>query len=190
MAKINTANIEGYEDMTPEEKVAALEALEYEDNLSELERYRNAAKKASSEAAEWKRKHNALLSDEEQKKAAAEEEHNKLLSRVKELERDKLVSGHKADFLAMGYEETLATETAEALADGNTAKVFANQKKFLEAHDKTMKANLMKNTPAPPAGDGSGVSVDYNKKAAEAQAAGNYSEAAYYIRRAQENKSE
>ena len=33
-------------------------------------------------------------------------------------------------------------------------KVFANQKKFLETHDKTLKADLLKQTPTPPAGDG------------------------------------
>ena len=74
MAKIDITKIEGYDKMTPEEKLAALEAFEYEDNFSELEKYKNAASKANSEAAEWRKKHNALLSEEEQKKQANEEE--------------------------------------------------------------------------------------------------------------------
>ena len=38
MAKIDTNLIEGYADMTPEQKLAALEGFEYEDNTAELER--------------------------------------------------------------------------------------------------------------------------------------------------------
>ena len=36
----------------------------------------------------------------------------------------------------MGYDEKLADETAEAMANGETEKVFANQKKHLEAVEK------------------------------------------------------
>ncbi len=152
MAKIDTTKIEGYADMTPEQKIAALEAIEYEDNVSELERYKNAASKANSDAAEWKRKHNALLSEEDKKKQANEEELTTLRKKVEEMEKEKLISGHKARFLALGYEENLADETAKAMANGETDKVFANQKKFLETHDKAYKAQLMGQTSTPPAG--------------------------------------
>ena len=155
MAKIDVTKIEGYDKMPPEEKLAALEAFEYEDNSSELEKYKNAASKANSEAAEWRKKHNALLSEEEQKKQANEEELTSLRAKVEAMEKEKLVSGHKAQYLALGYDEALADATAKALADGDTAKVFANHKKFLETHDKTLKADLLKDTPAPPAGKGS-----------------------------------
>ena len=154
MAKIDISKIEGYDKMTPEEKLAVLEAFEYEDNASELERYKNAASKANSEAAEWKKKHNALLTEEEQKKQANEEELTALRAKVEAMEREKLVAGHKAEFLALGFDEALADATAKALAEGDTAKVFANQKKFLETHDKTLKADLLKDTPTPPPGDG------------------------------------
>ena len=40
--KIDTGSIEGYAEMTAEQKLAALEAFEYEDNSSELERLKNA----------------------------------------------------------------------------------------------------------------------------------------------------
>ena len=48
----------------------------------------------------------------------------------------------------------MATDTAKALASGDTAKVFANQQKFLEDYAKTVKADALKKTPKPPAGDG------------------------------------
>ena len=68
MAKIDTSRIAGYADMSLEDKLKALEAFEYNDNASELEKQKAAVSKANSEAAEWKRKHNALLSEDEQKK--------------------------------------------------------------------------------------------------------------------------
>jgi hypothetical protein len=154
MAKIDVTKFEGYANMTPEEKVALLESFEYDDNASELERYKNAASKANSEAAEWKKKHNALLGEEEQKKQATDEELTALRERVAEMEKKELLAQHKAQFLALGYDESLADSTAKALVDGDTAKVFAAQKKFLESHDKALKADLLKGTPTPPAGEG------------------------------------
>lgn len=152
MAKIDTTKIEGYDTMTPEQKLSALESLEYEDFSAEAEKYKNQASKANSEAAEWKRKHNALLSEDEQRQQAAGEELETLRKQVAEMQREKQIAEHKSKFLTMGYDEILASATAEALADGDTEKVFANQRTFLEAHDKAMKADLLKKTPRPESG--------------------------------------
>lgn len=162
MAKIDITKIEGYDTKTPEEKLAILEAYEYEDNSAELEKYKNAASKANSEAAEWRKKHNALLTEEEQKKQASDEELTMLRAKVEEMEKEKLIAGHKVQLLSLGYDEALADATAKALADGDTAKVFANQKKFLETHDKTLKAELLKDTPTPPPGEG-GMTMSLDK---------------------------
>jgi hypothetical protein len=154
MAKIDVTKIEGYENMTPEEKLAALEAFEYEDNASELERYKNAASKANSEASEWKKKHNALLTAEDKEKQEKDEELTNLRTEIAELKKKDAVSTYKAKFLGLGYEETLAEDTANALAEGDMDKVFANQKKHNESREKTIKADLLKKTPTPPAGGG------------------------------------
>ena len=73
MAKIDTSKITGYAEMSAEDKLKALEAFEYEDNVAELEKQKAAVSKANSEAAEWKRKHNALLGEDEKKKQEQEE---------------------------------------------------------------------------------------------------------------------
>ena len=165
MAKIDVSKIEGYAEMTPEEKVAALEAHEYDDLSAEVEKYKNAASKANSEAADWRKKHNALLSEEEQKKQANDEELTTLRQRVADMEKKELIAGHKAKFLAMGYDEALADATAKAMVDGDTDKVFANHKKFLEAHDKSIKAELLGDTPKPPAGgEGGGMTLEKFRK--------------------------
>lgn len=186
MAKIDVTKIKGYEQMSAEDKLKALEAFEYDDGASEIERYKNAATKANSEAAEWKKKHNALLSAEDQKKQESEESIKKMEQELAELRRDKAISEHKAQFIGLGYEESLATETATAMEDGDLAKVFANQKKFLEEHDKNLKAIAMKNTPTPPAGSGANA-IDYDKAIAEANARGDMASAAALIREQQES---
>jgi len=68
------------------------------------------------------------------------------------MQKEKTIAGHKARFLALGYAESLAEETASALVNGEAEKVFQNQKKFLEAHDKAFEADLLKGTPRPQAG--------------------------------------
>lgn len=181
MAKIDTNQIEGYADMSLEDKLKALEAFEYNDNASELEKQKAAVSKANSEAAEWKRKHNALLSEDEQKKQKQEEDIAAMQKELNELRRDKTVSQYTAKFIAQGYDEKLAADTAKAMADGNTDKVFANQQVFLETYAKQVKASAMQGTPKPAAGAGSD-GADFSKKAAEAQNAGNFAEAAYYTR--------
>lgn len=153
MAKLDTSLIEGYENMTPEQKVSALEALEYDDHAAELEKYKNALTKANGDAAEWKRKHNALLSEDELKRQKEAEERQQIMDELTTLREEKLISGYKTSYMANGYDEALADATARALAAGEMDKVFANQKAFLEARDKALKAQLMGNTPKP-AGDG------------------------------------
>lgn len=181
MPKIDTSKIEGYEGMTPEQKLAALEGYEYEDHSEELERQKAAVTKANGEAAEWKRKHTALLSEDEKKK---QEDADKLASMEKELaelRKGKVVSDYKAKFVAQGYSEELADETAKALAEGDMTKVFANQQKFLTEYAKGVKAEALKGTPKPPSG-GSSTDVDYAKKIEEAQQTGDLTAVAYYTR--------
>lgn len=160
---IDTASIEGYAEMTPEQKVEALEKFEYNDNAAELERLRNANSKANSEAAEWKRKHNALLSEEEQKKAEADEANKKILEELEQLRKDKTVASYTAKYIGMGYSKELAEETAKAMADGDMEKVFANGEKHREAMEKKIKEDLMNKTPKP---DGSGGNDDDKKDSA------------------------
>lgn len=181
MAKIDTSKIEGYASMSVEDKIKALEALEYDDNAAELERLRKANDKLSSESAEWKRKHNALLSEEEKKKQKDADKLVQMEQELAGLRKDKTVSEYKAKFLAQGYSEELAGATALALADGDTATVFANQQKFLDEYTKTVKAENLKGTPRPPAGSGS-EGIDYAKKIEEAQTSGDMAAVAYYTR--------
>lgn len=66
MAKIDTSKIEGYESMTAEEKLAALESVEFD-----LSGYvsKDTADKYASEAAQYKRQLKERMSAEEAEKA-------------------------------------------------------------------------------------------------------------------------
>ena len=75
MAKIDTTKIAGYSDMRAEEKLAALEAFEYEDSAPDLQRYKDAVTRANREAAEMKRKYQETLSKDEQAEAQ-NQQHN------------------------------------------------------------------------------------------------------------------
>lgn len=152
MPKIDVSAIEGYNSMTAEQKLAALEAFEYSDNSEELNRYKNAVSKANSEAAEWRKKHDALLSDEQLKEQQKTQELEDMKKELAELRRGKTVSDYKSRLMAQGYDEKLAEDTAGAMADGKTDVVLTNQKAFLENYEKKIKAELLAGGSKPPAG--------------------------------------
>lgn len=107
MAKIDTSKITGYAEMSAEDKLKALEAFEYEDNAAELEKQKAAVSKANSEAAEWKRKHNALLGEDEKKKQEQEEKFANMEKELSELREAKRVSEFKAKFIAQAMTRLL-----------------------------------------------------------------------------------
>lgn len=141
--------IENYESMTPEEKVAALEA--YEPDMSGFVA-KSIADKHASEAAEYKKKLRERMTEDEAKAAKEAEGRAALLARVEQLEQEKAVSTYTTSYLAMGYDEKLAKATAEAMAKGDTETVFKNQKIHLEAREKALKAEMLKQTPPPAPG--------------------------------------
>lgn len=162
MAKI-TDRIAGYAEMSAEDKLKALEALEEADNSAELERMKNAVSKANSEAAAWKKKHNELLGEEERKKQEQADHLAQVEKELADLRKEKTVSEYAAKFLGMGYEESLAKETAQAMADGDTEKVFANQVKFNDSLKKSAIADKLKSTPRPGVGSDGGTVMTLKK---------------------------
>jgi hypothetical protein len=150
--KIDVTGIEGYADMSAEEKLAALENFEYEDHsaeLADLEKYKDAVTKANHDAAEYKKQLKALQDQQKTGNSKADDTIAKLQEQVAELTRQNTIASYTAQFTALGYDAELAQATAIATADGDVATVFENQRKFLEQHDKDTKANILKQTPKP-----------------------------------------
>lgn len=153
-------DIENYDTMTPEEKLAVLE-----EKYADGEKLKAALDKATSEAASYKKQLREKQTDEEAKATKDAEERAALLARVEELEREKTVGTYTNAYLALGYDEKTAKATAEALAKGDMTTVFANQKTINDNREKALRAELLKETP-PPAGGGAdnGMTLDKFRK--------------------------
>lgn len=140
--------------------------------------------KATSEAADYRKKWKAASSDQEQKAIEDAEKQAAIEEELKSLRRSNKVSEYEKQHLALKYDEKDAKEIAEALYDGDMDTVFRLQKKHEEALQKSIKADLMKQMPTPPSGNQ--TTIDYSKQIAEAQASGNMALMAALIRQQSE----
>ena len=143
-------NIENYDSMTPEEKVAAIEA--YEPDMSGFVP-KSALDKAASEAASYKRQLREKQTEEEAKAAKEAEERAALVARVQELENERSISLYERAYLALGYDEKSAKAGATALVKGDMDAVFAGFRAHMEGREKALRAELLKQTPQPVAGN-------------------------------------
>jgi len=154
MAKIDVTKIEGYAEMSAEDKLKALEAFEMPDPDFTGWVKKDVFDKKASEAAGYKKQLDASKTDEQKAKEETEARMKELQEKVDSLEKEKLVSTYKAKYLAQGMDEKLAADTAEALQKGDHEKVFANEKAFLDALAKKIKADALGELDKPPMGDG------------------------------------
>lgn len=150
--KIDTSKIEGYEDLTAEEKVQVLEAFELEEDTKELEKAKKNIARANGEAADWKRKYKALEEEKQGEKNASEIALERLQAEVQQLQKEKKESEHKANFLSLGYEEGLANEAARALIEGDLSKFFECQKKHQVDYKKNIEKEAIINMSTPSGG--------------------------------------
>ena len=146
---IDTSKIEGYENMSAEDKVKALEALTLPDPDYSGYVSKDVFDKKASEAASLSKQLKAHMTDEEKAKAESEarqkdleEKYNALLTRTQ-------IADNKASLIAIGYEEDLAEATAKALVEGDIATVIKNQQTVIAAAEKKAKGEAMLKTPNP-----------------------------------------
>lgn len=164
---INWTEIEGYrEDMTADEKLALLENREETPPKPDLTGYvpKSQFDKVSSELATAKKNLRSRMTEDEQREAERQAQQTAMETELKTLRHEKTVSTYKANYLGMGFDEALASETAEAMADGDMERVFANMKKHGDSLKKTLTAEIMKDVPAPPAGDDPGADAKKKKE--------------------------
>ena len=166
--KINTDKIQGYADMTPEEKIKALEAFELADPDYTGYVKKEVFDKTASELADSKKQLREKMSADEIKAKEDAERQEKLQSDYDALVRKVALSENKAKLLGLGYEDKLASDTAEAMLEGNLDKVFANQKKHLEAVEKKIREDVLHNTPKPEGGSSSNTMTKEKLKAMSA----------------------
>lgn len=154
MPNIDTSSIEGFQEMTAEQQVKALLALDVPEKV-DLTGYIQKKKfdETASELAAAKKQLKERMTTEEAQKADADKAMQDLQSKYNELVKSSTIANHTARYLALpGYDEKLARETAEALFEGDMEKVFQNQQKANEAHEKEIKAGMMKQEGTLPGG--------------------------------------
>lgn len=154
--KIDTAKISGYAEMSVEERLAALEAFEFETPApkdgDEVTKLKAALSKANSDAAEWKRQYRQGLDEAKRAEEERKEREEAVENELRTLRRDKTVSGYVAQCLALGYNKELALRAAEAMADNDAAAIMACQQEFLEAKQKELEAAALGKQPTITAG--------------------------------------
>lgn len=169
---IDWTKIEGFrEDMTADEKLQLLENQpepeEHEKQAApDPKSYISKARydQVASELAAAKKELKSRLSEDEQKELERQTKANEMETELNELRREKKLASYKASYLAQGYDEKLAENAAIAMADGDTDTVFAIMKQYSTTLEKTLKSQLLKETPRPPAGDTPPSEDDKNKR--------------------------
>jgi len=154
--KIDTSKIEGYSEMSAEDKLKALEEYEFDDKsdkIAELEeKYKKAKEsfdKTASELAALKKEKKGNLSELEQKQAEFDEKYTALEEKYNALEKENSISKFTASFIKQGYSETLARKKAEAVAEGNYDAAIACEEEFNKELKKKITAENIKGTPGP-----------------------------------------
>ena len=155
--KIDVSKIEGYAEMSAEDKLKALEEFDIEipkpaTDTDEVTKLKNALSNANSQAAEYKRALREKQSEQERAEAERAEREAARDAEIKELRRDKTVSGYLANCLSLGYEKDLAQRAAEAMADNDAAAIMDCQREFLEAKTKELEAAALNKQPTLTAG--------------------------------------
>lgn len=155
-SKIDTKTIEGFDNMSAEEKLNALLNYEFEapkaDESAELARVRNALNKASSEAAEYRKALRDKQTEAERAEADRLENERKLQEELTAYRNKERVASYKAQLMAAGYDAATAEVMAKALPDGVSDEYFAASKTFLDTQRQTLLSEALDRQPKPSVG--------------------------------------
>ena len=151
--KIDVSTIEGYEQMTAEEKLKALESYNIEIDYTGYVK-KDALDKAASEAAAYKKQLRERQTAEETAKQEADERLQSMEAELNALRTEKQITEYTNNLLSIGYDGKLASATAKAMAEGDMQTVFKNHAAHIAAVEQAMEAKVMNSTSTPPPGDG------------------------------------
>lgn len=159
--KVDVSKIDGYSEMSAEDKIKALEAFEFEapkqTDDGEVKRLKEALSKSNSEAASWKRQLHEKMSEAEKADADRKEREQQIEEELKTLRKDKTIATLEKAYLAAGYPADLAAASAVAQAEGDTDTVLKNQMAYLSETRKKLESEALNKQPPlsvgnPPAG--------------------------------------
>ena len=151
MAGIDTSTIEGYAEMTAEDKVKALESYNIPDPDYSGYVKKDVFDKKASEASKLEKDLKARMTEDEVKEKERAEELERYKTEAETLRREKNIASNKAQLIGIGYDEALAQATAEAMESGDLATVIKNQQSVIENVKKVAKGEANASV-VPPAG--------------------------------------
>ncbi len=143
MPKIDTSLIEGFENMSADEKLNALLDMEIPEKV-DLTGYvdKKAFDKTSSELADAKKKLKDKMSADEQAASAIQEELRLAQESRDAAQKELSILKTASEYIKLGYAPDMARMASEALCGGDTAKLFEIQKQFNDEREKKMKEEL------------------------------------------------
>ena len=159
MADLKSLLGDKYKEGMTIEEIMALDVEEPKADTSAYDSLKRRFDEVASEAANYKKQLRANMSEAEQKAAADAEELAKVLEENKQLKSEKAMAEYAKGLVAIGYDDTLATEVATALYNGDAATVIKAQAKFVDAQKKAVLAEAVKETPAPPVANNGGKTL-------------------------------
>lgn len=159
MAKIYEG-IEGYADMTAEQKLEALEALESaKTDDTEVQKWKAQFDKASHEASEQKKlakrlqeQINSKLTDDELAEAKRKQELDDIIAERDALKKEAIVSKRTSAYIALGYSQELAESSASAtisMSDEEFNTMIGNSNTFKSGYEQTLRTAIVKGNPVP-----------------------------------------
>lgn len=123
----------------------------YEDQIQKLlvenAKLKRATDKATSEAADYKKKYNATLSEQERASQEKAEEQAKRDERLAELERENSIHRFTESYLDLGYDKESAIAAATAQVDNDVETLFKLQKKVIDEKVLAKEQELIKDIP-------------------------------------------
>lgn len=146
--KIDTSTIEGFEEMSADDKLAALLGYEFETPKNETdEKLKAALSKANGEAAEWKRKYRETQTEQERQAAEAAEEMAKVKAENAEWRAKERVSSYANKLMSAGVDADTADLMAKSLPEGVSDDYFTAYKSFMENTRKEIESAALSKQP-------------------------------------------
>ena len=133
--KIDPSKIEGFDNLSADEKVAALLNQEIEVEQTEpadVTRLKTSLSKANSESAEYKRLLREKQTEAERAEAERAEKDREREELLKSLLEEKRVSTYKSQLMAAGVDPDTADLMAKSLPEGVADEYFLATKSFLD----------------------------------------------------------
>ena len=141
------------DDMSKEEVLSLIESV-WKAKEKEHAKAKQSFDKTASEFAKLKKELNERQTEEEKAENARNEEIERLKAENEQYKRATEIADLKGKLIGLGYADTLASETAEALYSKDMDTFFANTKTMLTDLEKGIRAGIMKDAPTPPASIG------------------------------------